>query len=186
MGKPRGRSILKRMTHTEEFSAATNGLTDHVRMNDREMALRFAAFDLLGMEEYMENPVMENFLMRATYLLDDPIKLPDTQVEMLENTFSRAMSNAYLLFEEHAFRKWPWGAYGRSPINRALFETWSIAVAPYDPEDLARRRDAIVAAARERMSKDIDYLNAITSSTADRRRVRYRFEAAAHDVGAGL
>lgn len=186
MGKPRGREILKRMTHTEAFDLATNGLTDHIRMNDREMALRFAAFYLFGMAEYMENPVMENFLMRATRLLDDPIKLPDRRVHILEEIFSKAMSNAYLLFGEHSFRKWPWTAYGRSPINRALFETWSIAVATYDPDDLDQRRNDIVTAARERMTTDIDYLNAITSSTADRRRVLYRFEAAAEDVRAGI
>jgi hypothetical protein len=186
MGKPRGRGILKHMTHTQAFDVATSGLTDHIRMNDREMALRFAAFDLLGLDEYMENPVMESFLMRATNLLDDPVKLPDQRVEILERTFSTAMANAYLLFGEHTFRKWPLGVESRSPINRALFETWSIAVAPYETTDLARRRDDIVAAARTRMTTDIDYLNAITSSTADRRRVLYRFEAAASDVRAGL
>jgi hypothetical protein len=186
MGKPRGRSILKRMTHTEAFSIATNGLTDHIRMNDREMALRFAAFFLFGLNEYMEDPVMESFLMRASNLLDDPVKLPDVEVEILENSFSTAMANAYLLFGEHAFRKWPWGAHGRSPINRALFETWSIAVAPYGADDLARRQNDIVTVARDRMTNDIDYLNAITSSTADRRRVFYRFEAAAQDARAGL
>jgi hypothetical protein len=186
MGKPRGRNILKRMTHTEEFAIATNGLTDHIRMNDREMALRFAAFFLFGLDEYMENPVMENFLMRATRLLDDPVELPDEAVERLENAFSAAMVNAYLLFGEHAFRKWSLQSYGRSPINRALFETWSIAVAPYDAEDLIRRRDKIVMDARERMTDDIEYLNAITSSTADRRRVYYRFEAAAQDARSGL
>ena len=122
MGRPRGRAILKRLTHTDAFYLATNGLTDHIRMNDREMALRFTAFYLLGIDDYMENPVMENFLMRATYLLDDPVGLPDVQVEMLEEAFSIAMANAYLLFGEHTFRKWPWKAYGRSLINRALFE----------------------------------------------------------------
>src|SRR5688572_28403484 len=72
MSRPRSRAVLKRMTHTPEFDSATNGLTDHIRMNDREMALRFSAFFLMGLEGYLENPVMENFLMRATRMLDDP------------------------------------------------------------------------------------------------------------------
>jgi hypothetical protein len=186
MGKPRGRDILKRMTHTEAFAVATNGLTDHIRMNDREMALRFAAFYLLGLDTYMDQPVMESFLMRATRLLDDPAELSDLQVADLENSFSTAMTNAYLLFGEHAFRKWPRHTDWRSPINRALFETWSIALSQYKAEDLGRRHDAIVAAARDRMTSDIEYLNSITSSTADRRRVYYRFTAATQDVRAGL
>ncbi|MEV7179366.1 DUF262 domain-containing protein [Kitasatospora sp. NPDC093679] len=185
MSKTRSREILKRMTHTNSFSIATNGLTDHIRMNDREMALRFAAFYLLGIDAYMEHPIMEGFLMRATYLLDDSDALPDAAVEKLEMSFKRAMNNAYLIFGDNAFRKWPTYALGRSPINRALFETWSIAVEPFSSEDLKRRKGDIVAAARERMTTDIDYLNAITSSTSDRGRVSYRFKAAAEDVRAG-
>ncbi|MEU9884964.1 DUF262 domain-containing protein [Sphaerisporangium sp. NPDC051011] len=186
MSRPRSRDILKRMTHTDAFAKATNGLTDHIRMNDREMALRFAAFWLLGMDAYMENPVMEAFLMDATRLLDDPEAASDAKVQELESAFEAAMTSAYLIFGEHTFRKWPHGASGRSPINRALFETWSIAVTGYSAQDLAARREDIVAAARHRMTTDVDYLNAITSSTADRRRVAYRFEAAAEDVRAGL
>lgn len=186
MSRPRSRGILKAMTGTAAFARATNGLNGHIRMNDREMALRFAAFRLLGMDTYMTRPVMEEFLMEATNRLDDPFRVPDSQVADLERAFEVAMENAYLLFGEHAFRKWPRGAAGRSPINRALFETWSVALADWRADDLVPRREAIVAAVRTRMADDIDYLNAITSSTADRRRVAYRFEAATRDLRAGL
>lgn len=186
MSKPRSRDILKRMTHTDAFYVATNGLTDHIRMNDREMALRFIAFHKLGLDAYMESPAMESFLMSATSLLDDPAKLSDRAVAALERDFENAMTNAYLIFGEHSFRKWPFESYGRSPINRALFETWSTALVPYEADDLERRRDQIIDAARGRMTADINYLNAITSSTADRRRVSYRFNAAVADAKAGL
>lgn len=186
MSRPRSRDILKRMTHTVAFDTATGGrLKDHIRMNDREMALRFAAFWLLGMEAYQERPVMESFLMEATELLDDPQKASDKRVAELEAAFETAMSNAYLVFGEHAFRKWPLGSTGRSPINRALFETWSIALAEYTAADLAARRTQIVGSARGRMTEDILYLNAITASTADRARVYYRFAAAKKDAEAG-
>ena len=82
--------------------------------------------------------------MRATRWLDDPVRLPDDKVEALESAFLKAMANVYLIFGENSFRKWPLGATGRSPINRALFETWSIAAAPYDAQDLVQRRDDIV------------------------------------------
>ncbi|MEV3963670.1 DUF262 domain-containing protein [Nocardia sp. NPDC050193] len=183
--KPRSREILKRMTHTDEFSIATNGLTDHIRMNDREMALRFSAFWLLSTERYYEHPVMESFLMDATRLLDDPEQLPDSAVQDLEDTFRRAMTNAYSIFGDHAFRKWPLGSTRLSPINRALFETWSIAVAELEPDDLKRRHDDIKNVARKRMTTDFQYLDSITSSTSDRRRVSYRFQAAEKDARAG-
>ncbi|GGK73323.1 DUF262 domain-containing protein [Streptomyces flaveus] len=185
MSRKRSRDILKIMTSMVEFNTATNGMGGHIRMNDREMALRFAAFWLLGMDAYMERPAMDSFLERATRLLDNEKEVPDERVIELYEAFRAAMSNAHLLFGEYTFRKWPEGVTWRNPINRALFETWSIALAPYDPADLEGRRTAIVAAARRRMSRDIDYLDAITSSTSDRRRVDYRFRAAAEDAKAG-
>ncbi|MFC1431169.1 DUF262 domain-containing protein [Streptacidiphilus sp. N1-3] len=189
MSSPRSRDILRRMTHTDAFSKATGGrLTDHIRMNDREMALRFTAFWLKGIEAYQERPMMEQFLMDATEMLDDPKQVPDEQVAELEAAFERAMTHAYLVFGEHAFRKWPKGDDYRRPINRAMFESWSMALADpdYTTTGLRERRTAIVGAARERMTTDFSYLNAITSSTADRYRVDYRFKAAAADAGAGL
>lgn len=188
MSKPRSREILRRMTHTVAFAQATGGrLTDHIRMNDREMALRFAAFWLKGLQAYQDRPVMETFLMDATEMLDEQKTVSDRDVAELEAAFERAMGHAYLVFGEHAFRKWPEGEDYRRPINRALFESWSLALA--DPglttADLGARRAAIVEAARARMTNDVDYLNAITSSTADRYRVDYRFKAAVADVGAG-
>ncbi|MET9311682.1 DUF262 domain-containing protein [Kribbella sp. NPDC003505] len=182
MSKTRSREILKRMTHTPEFDRATNGLTDHIRMNDREMALRFAAFQIFGLDEYMRYPVMEGFLMRTTRLLDDPNDFADNKVLELEEAFRRAMSNTYLVFGEHAFRKWPVNASGRRPINRALFETWSIVMAKQRADDLKTRQKEIVTAARDRMTYDMQYLESITSSTADRRRVSYRFHAADEDA----
>jgi hypothetical protein len=156
-------------------------------MNDREMALRFAAFWLKGVAAYQERPFMEMFLMDATEMLDSPKHVPDERVAELEAAFQRAMSHAFLVFGEHAFRKWPQGDDYRRPINRALFETWSMALAHPDhtTADLRACREAIVKAARERMTEDVIYLNAITSSTADRNRVAYRFTAAMVDSRVG-
>ncbi|MDT0443591.1 DUF262 domain-containing protein [Streptomyces johnsoniae] len=187
MSKDRSRNILKHMTAMPEFNTATNYLGGHIRMNDREMALRFAAFWLMGMDAYQRNPVMDKFLEHATAQLDDPKEVPDSKVDELYEAFRTAMANAHLLFGEHTFRKWPAGGPpGRNPINRALFESWSVALARYDAEDLKRRQAAIVGAARTRMAEDIAYLDAITSSTSDRRRVAYRFSSAEQDAKAGL
>ncbi len=187
VSKDRSRDILKHMTNMPEFNTATNNLGGHIRMNDREMALRFAAFWLMGMDAYQENPAMDKFLARATKQLDDPEEVPDSKVDELYDAFRTAMANAHLLFGEHTFRKWPEdGPPGRNPINRALFESWSVALVRYDAADLQRRRTAIVGAARARMANDIAYLDAITSSTSDRRRVAYRFGSAEQDAKAGL
>ncbi|KUL62713.1 MULTISPECIES: DUF262 domain-containing protein [unclassified Streptomyces] len=184
MSKDRSRRILREMTFTAEFNEATNGMGGHIRMNDREMALRFAAFWLMGTEGYAKYAAMDSFLQRTTTVLDSAGEA-DARVDGLMSAFRKAMVNARLVFGEQAFRKWPLYSTGRNPINRALFETWSITLAAYEAADLEQRREAIVAAARQLMSRDYRYLEAITSSTGDVRRVRYRFEATARAAEAG-
>ncbi|MFJ8019739.1 DUF262 domain-containing protein [Streptomyces sp. NPDC096311] len=184
MSRDRSRDLLKAMTATDAFYEAT-GMRDHIRMNDREMALRFAAFWLMDVEGYVEQAAMDPFLQRATRLLDSDDEVDDDKASRLMADFSKAMTNARLVFGDHAFRKWPEGVSWRNPINRPLFESWSLTLARYDPEDLERRKDAIVAEARSLMTRDIYYLDAITSSTGDVSRVVYRFRATAKAAEVG-
>lgn len=118
MSKDRSRSILRNMTSTPEFNAATNGMGGHIRMNDREMALRFAAFWLLGTDGYAKSAAMDSFLQRTTTMLDSENEVDDAGVSALMSAFDGAMVNARLVFGYQAFRKWPWGSSGRNPINR--------------------------------------------------------------------
>jgi len=184
MSRDRSRRVLREMTLTDEFYEATQ-IREHLRMNDREMALRFAAFWLLGVEGYAEVSAMDPFLQKATRLLDSPDDVDGGAITRLQSDFRKAMTNARLLFGDYAFRKWPEGVTGRNPVNRALFETWSLTLVRYKAEDLVRRKDDIVAAARNLMTNDLAYLDAITSSTGHVRRVQYRFQATAEAAEVG-
>ncbi|MGW6390660.1 DUF262 domain-containing protein [Streptomyces sp. NPDC055103] len=181
MSKDRSRQILKMMTSSVEFNAATNGLGGHVRMNDREMALRFAAFWLHGPGGYVTFAAMDPFLQRTTAMLDDPNEVDDAKAHRLMSDFRRAMENARVVFGDQAFRKWPKGpeGMGKYPINRALFEAWAITLVDYEAGDLEERADFIVESARSLMTRDYRYLESITSSTGDTKRVIYRFRATA-------
>ncbi|QBI56460.1 DUF262 domain-containing protein [Streptomonospora litoralis] len=186
MSKDRSRDILRDLAATEEFNAATNNLYNQVRMTDREMALRFCAFWIFGVDEYLKLRAMEPFLERTTAALDDPAEVPDDKVADLRAAFTRAMHNSYLVFGKHAFRKWPYGTESLNPVNRALFEAWSISLTDFGPDDLTRRRELIVAEARRLMTDDVTYLYAITASTGDAQRVRYRFSTTRDAARAGL
>lgn len=181
MSKDRSRNFLRRCTHLAEFDEVTNGkLRDHVRMNDREMVLRFCAFELLGQDAYAEKfRAMEPFLEEATTMLDDERRVPEGRLDELAERFQRSMSNAYEVFGTHAFRKWPLGVEHLGPINRPLFETWSVSLADHMVDDVRRRGDRIKRAARALMSSDREYIDAITSSTGDPRKVAYRFRRTA-------
>ena len=87
------------------------------------------------------------------------------------------MIAAGLILGEHAFRKRYNLADHRKPINKALFECWSVALNGLSDEELAvlaRRRDKLDAAFVGLMNvRDFD--TAISQGTGDIRKVKLRF-----------
>lgn len=175
MSKQRSRGFLQRCADTEEFAHATRGsLRNHSRMGDREVILRFCAFRHFDLSRYKHEGSMDLFLLEATRAFDDPQVVADHDLETLFRDFRTAMRNADIVFGAHAFRKWEKNKTGRNPINRSLFEAWSVALADYTTEDVRARAEAIRAAAQDLMANDVDYREAITTSTGDPRKVEYR------------
>jgi hypothetical protein len=64
------------------------------------------------------------------------------------------------------------------PLNRALFESWAVALAGHDRADLQAHKQAIVHEARRRMRDDRAYMDAITTATGDPAKVKLRFQVA--------
>jgi hypothetical protein len=177
MSKQRSRDFLRRCAETEEFAQATGGsLRSNLRMGDRELVLRFCAFRRCGIEDYRAAGGMDAFLLQVTRQLDDPGSVSDTELAELEHEFRLAMVNAWYVFHEHAFRKYhPREMARRNPINRSLFDCWSVALADYQESDIMARAEAIRRTADELML-EADYFDAITSSTGDPANVAYRHE----------
>ncbi len=189
MSKERSRNFLKRCAHSEEFIQATGGsLRDHIRMDDREVVLRYCAFSKLGVEGYAGRGrgSMDVFLEIATLMLDDPEQITDSELETLYQKFCSAMLNCYTVFGNNAFRKWPFGVTRLLPINRPLFESWSYALGQYRENDLMHRKEAIVERARNLMTNSREYNDAITSSTGGIAKVKLRFDAAEQAARDGL
>lgn len=177
MSRTRSRNFLKQCTTSTAFETATGGvLKNHVRMQDREAALRFCAFRVLGdIANYDNYGSLERLLDWAVSQLDDMKALPDAKLAELFDDFEAAMSNATLVFGDHAFRKWPTTSERYSPINRALFESWAVVLADFDQDTLTPIVSKIVAETRVAMTTDPDYIASISSSTSDARRVEKRF-----------
>lgn len=170
------RDFLKRAVALDAFQRATGeALRDHVRMVDREVALRFFAFYLLDdITGFNRSGTMDAFLTEATRRVDKGLERRER--EELLASFERAMDNAYRLFGQYSFRKWPQGQENRSPINRALFETWGVALSRYDWKKLGPKKEQIVREARRLMTDDREYIAAISVSTGDPKRVTIRFD----------
>ena len=176
LSQPQSRDLLKRMAFNKEFVRAThNAVTGSVRMVDREVILRFCAFNKFpGLQAYAESASMDEFLNRSTQILDE-ISAP--QMEQLEAEFTNSMANAFMIFGRHAFRKWP-KYYSRiSPFNRALFDVWSVLLAPYTQTQLSPVADQIISRARELMTSDSAFTASISAGTSDVQKVATRFRS---------
>lgn len=174
MSKAQSRNFLYELANSEEFLEATAAsMLNHVRMADREVVLRVLAFQLLGPDDYMEAGSLDVFLGRATQVLDSA---SNDNLELLSQKFRSGMRNSFLLFGEHAFRKWPvYELSRRAPINRALCEVWGNVLSGYSSDVLMARREQIVTKAREMMTIDYEFISAISGSTGAIYNVKTRF-----------
>ncbi|MDQ1289120.1 MAG: hypothetical protein QG622_2686 [Actinomycetota bacterium] len=184
MAKPRSRDFLKRCAASEAFQGATQGdLKDHIRMADREIVLRYLAFRRFDVDGYAEIGSMDSFLDRMSGDLEDPGLMPDEKLEELFDNFELAMALCRDTLGEYAFRKFSSGR--KNPINRPLFESWSIAIGEAGSRVLDCSEE-LVERARDLESSDTVYLDSITTSTGGSRRVRTRFERVRSEVRAVL
>ena len=144
---------------------------NHPRMADREVALRFVSFRLFTSDDYVQHGSFDEFLGFVTNRLDDPTS---ENLDSLRSDFIRGMTNGYAVFGENAFRKWPWDPERKSPINRALFESWGTVLADYDETAIGNAAEDLVTRAREMMTNDFEFIHSISSSTGTIRNVRTR------------
>jgi hypothetical protein len=81
------------------------------------------------------------------------------------------------MFGKHAFRKWPAGDDRLCPFNRALFDALSVRLADYNWETLEPRSSQILESLRALMALSSDFVDSISASTGDIKRVTTRFDA---------
>jgi len=184
MSHQRSRKFLKELAESRCFSKATDCAIKTIRMADREIVLRFCAFyisffienslEQYSLDSYTKAGTMDAFLTEATEKIDH--ELDENALSLISSAFKGAMNNAHNLFGQHAFRKWPAGEDRRYPINRALFEIWSVALANYEWDKIKEKKNDIVRTAREMMATDMDFISAISSATSMSRKVKIRFE----------
>ena len=143
-------------------------------MVDRELALRFAAFWCNGPEGYLRNDSLESFLLRATRSLDDENDTNSSALAEIRTAFERGLTLAHKVFGKYAFRKWPTGIDRLAPINRGLFETWTVELARTDQALVRKNAAKIKRLARRAMASDTDYIQSVSSATGDVRAVRMK------------
>lgn len=174
------RTLIGKLSKSEEFLQATCGSVGSVRMQDQELVLRSLAFRLSHLEvlgEYQGN--MDRFLDQAVDTLNNA---PDKLVQKVTADFLQSMRNAAYLFGPFAFRKClpedlVKGARRRL-INNALFTTWSTVLTEYSEASVkASTPGQLAIHLAQSLQSDPTFFDSVTSGTNDRKRLSYSFSA---------
>ncbi|PDW04768.1 DUF262 domain-containing protein [Candidatus Viridilinea mediisalina] len=167
-------ALLAELAQADEFQRAIDRGVASDRMDDRELVLRFFAFNINSYTNYVRQD-FDTFLNGAMKQIN---KLPQAELDRLTAEFKRAMVWAYKIFGRDAFRKRYKAEAKRQPINKPLFEAWAINLHTRSDEQLAQlveRRDLLIAKFIDLMNEDRTFDNAISQGTGDVKKVKYRF-----------
>lgn len=171
------RQFLKDLADSKAFTNATAGTVRKDRMADRECVLRFLAFFIDPWEKYASND-LDGFLSSAMTKLNT---IKDLDRALLQSNFEKAMLAAYTMFGNDAFRKrYSIEATSRNPVSKALFESWSVALARCDSSQiktLVNKKDAVRRGFVDLMTNDRGFDVSISYSTGVPQRVEKRFES---------
>ena len=169
------RDYLKELAQSDEFLKATENSIRSNRMADRECILRFLAFHMDHWGNYSTSTTDLN-----TYLTNAMKKigtLKGEERDQFATDFKKAMDAGFRIFGRDTFRRRGYDN-ARTPVNKALLEIWGVALANCSPEQieiLVSKRDALKEESARLMNDDRDFVNAISYSTGNQKRVAKRF-----------
>jgi hypothetical protein len=165
--------LLKNLAAEPDFQRVAGRFIRNQRMTDRECALRFLAFVIRPYRNYRTSD-LDGFLNEHMALLN---KMTEEGRVALSERFLRAMRIAWDLFEDDAFRKRYKPGDNRKPINKALFEVWSVSIDKEEDDSvtkLVQQRQRLLEGFVDLMN-DREFDAAISQGTGDPRRVQLRF-----------
>ena len=165
--------FIKELAGLQEFKRATSYSIKTHRMLDRDFVTRYISFYIIGYINY--EPDLDTFLNKGMSLIR---VLNWNEMIDARRNFIKAMNACFEIFGRYAFRKRYSFSDSRKPINKALFEIWSVALAKVTEDKITRLVERSIEVNEKfiyLMSHDKAFDGAITSATGDKRKVMKRF-----------
>jgi hypothetical protein len=166
--------MLKRLAASDTFKKATSyGIRDH-RMGAQECVLRFMAFKLKPYTSYKASD-FDSFLNSTMVTIND---MSENDRKNLEDSFVRALEASRDIFGFFAFRKQYRKHAARNPINKALFETWTVNLSGLSGdqlEKLKQKKGKLVDGFIDLMNGSSEFDGAISQGTGNVAKVKLRF-----------
>lgn len=173
--------LLKTLAESESFLAATTNGVQKKRMSDRECVMRYLAFRDMDVSKYEKND-FNSFLNDAMRHFNEEHSgetLDSPTIRDIAADFCSIMDFARKLFGDQAFRKSISRRDVRNPVNKSLFEAWSVNLHRLDSNErdlLLQRKDSLLPSFRARLENDDEFQQSVTQGTGSIARVHKRFE----------
>lgn len=167
--------FVQELADFKEFKDATDHAIPTDRMLDRDFVMRFVAFYLHPIDKYKGN--LEDYLNAVMGELN---KIDAKQLEEIRRDFKAAMVAATEIFSpRYAFRKVYDKTDRRKPLNKALFEAWSVSLSKLTEAErgvLIGQRELILKEFMAALNNDLAFEKSISTGTGEKRNVIKRFE----------
>lgn len=167
--------LLKELSESKDFKEATGGSIKDERMADRECILRFCAFHINDPLKYTSGN-LDSLLIQ---MMDQINKWPPEKILLLSQDFIKSMLASKRILGKSAFRKYYGPQYRLSPINKALFEVWSVHFARLSQEQielLVKHKESLMNKFANLMIHDYEFVGSISAGTGDAYKVKRRFQ----------
>lgn len=157
----RGTGLIKDLADMSAFKEATQYAVKPDRMMDREYVLRFISFTELDYESEYKGKI-DSFLIKG---LKKANNFNDDDIERVTKKFVRVMNRCNAVFGKLAFRRYSKN-FRRGPINKAIFEIWSICFSELNDNELDKiqqRKDEFINGFAELLT-DAEFSSDLRSS----------------------
>jgi len=164
--------FLAKLATSNEFKQVTKlSNLRKMRMDDREFILGFLAFNITSYQD--ERSEKRNlFLSKALYKVNN---MSEYELQDIENNFKKAMVAAWEIFGKNAFRKISKHQTKMFPINKALFEVWSVNLSLLSDEQLdilKQHKEQLIEKFINYVDSDREFLASISQAAE---KIEYRF-----------
>lgn len=187
--------LLDELSELDVFKVATGESIHSLRLEDKELILRFVSFLIRNYKDYNKTVTADKWLGDTMIILnampnldtreykklvsktkEEPWQIKIMSKDDITIYFKIAMERCHKLFGKHAFRK-SYGKQSRRPINRCLFETWGYIIGRYTDdefENLLENKDSFMTEYISILS-DFEFQDAIQRHSMNHTALKSRF-----------
>lgn len=166
--------LLKKLSSSTEFLNGTDRAVPSKRMADQELILRSLSFLHFGWRKYQDFAELDKYLVHTMQQFNH--RVAEGDLRKLGSQFLASIAKVKSIFESYAFRKFYERGGRRGPLNKSLFETWTVSVRDYDQDALIRSRDRIINGFLALMNSNVQFNNSITYGTGKFSSVKTRYD----------